>query len=1089
MNFKNINSKVIISILILLLLIVGGYGIDYAFFKPTAINRYIASNIYKTPANTSFLSDNFYQCVVDSYNLENGVSLGYTTSLSDEQLMSITSLSCSYRDVDDASGIDKLTNLSSLDLSGNQLKQLDISKNLKLKELNVQNNSLTSIDVSSHSLLTSLDLSSNELANLDIHNNINLVELDVSSNGLTALDISYNSALILLDVSDNQLASLDVSHNTKLEDLSVITNQLKSLNIDNLISLVNLSVSDNQLTSLDVHLNTKLENLLLQDNQLSVLDISENKQLKMLVVSSNSLTSLDIQKNTLLESLDASDNQLSTFLSDNNTQLTDLNLEDNQLEFLDVTTVSGLVNLSVFNNQLKSLDLSQNHLLETLNASSNQLTSFQINGGGRLVDLVLDDNQLTSLDLQSNVGLEYLSVHDNFLKELDLSQNVSLIRLNVSFNQLESLDVRQNTDLESLAIDDNELTSLDIGSNIHLLSLNASSNHLTTLDLHQNTELESLFVDDNELTVLDVGENIQLLSLNASSNQLKKLDVRKNTDIASLNVSDTSLNTLDLSQNTKLVSLDLSNNLFSLDLGVFLLGEAIEKDSLINLVQLPSHFTYDVSFEFSSGLTERDLDIVSTEAGVQTVNKINTFSSDSYLETYTVCIVDVKSDKYLIDKNSDYLIVGGESNDEILGNIVVENGTALIEDDKLLIKSGEKVVKEFRLIRLRSRKYDMSKSYIYVGQDSNEVIMNNIEANADIFIDDNRDILSISYYNNVVMNYRLIRLRTKYDLSNHYLYTLDDNILDNIESSNYVRIEDNRLVVRGGADEILDVFPILTLTSDDYTITDDYIYTKYNDFDLDKIHLVNVDGVVEDNYLNISYQGKTLQKLPIYQIQSNRVIRFRDKNLYIKDSMDYTNFLNHVIFNTTNELLKAEVYRGENKVTTGNVMEGDTLEVFYQGKEIDRYTILLAQDVITYQEGADVLLTDTYGVDILKNLRINDTFLEVKKLIETDGVISIKDKDNQVLEDSHLIRTGDRMEVSFASANPYLIYLSIRGDVTGSGSISDEDVLKSYQILRGEKVDRYIEASSDVVGDGVIKINDVAKLHQYVNKKIKSLED
>ena len=155
---------------------------------------------------------------------------------------------------------------------------------------------------------------------------------------------------------------------------------------------------------------------------------------------------------------------------------------------------------------------------------------------------------------------------------------------------------------------------------------------------------------------------------------------------------------------------------------------------------------------------------------------------------------------------------------------------------------------------------------------------------------------------------------------------------------------------------------------------------------------------------------------------------------------------------------------------------------------MDSYTVLYRSEYVFYDDSASVMQTDTYGVDILKNLRINDTFLEVKKLIETDGVISIKDKDNQVLEDSHLIKTGDRMEVSFTSANSYLIYLSIRGDVTGSGSISDEDVLKSYQILRGEKVDKYVEVSSDVVSDGVIKINDVAKLHQYVKKKINSLD-
>ena len=505
-----------------------------------------------------------------------------------------------------------------------------------------------------------------------------------------------------------------------------------------------------------------------------------------------------------------------------------------------------------------------------------------------------------------------------------------------------------------------------------------------------------------------------------------------------------------------------------------------------DLVHLKST-RYDLSHEYICvGNDSNDVIL----HGIEVTNSTVSIENMELVIKYQVEVVKkyglvwVKSSKYDTSKNN--LYIGKESVDDILGSIEVINGTAVVDGTELVIKHGDDVVKRYGLVQAKSSKYDMSKDYLYVGQDSNDVIINNIEANADIVIDDDRNILTLSYYNNVSFNYRLIRLKTKYDLSNHYLYTLDDNILDNIESG-YVRIEDNRLVVRCD-DEIVDVFPILTLTSDDYTITDDYIYSGYRNPDLDKIHLVNVDAYIQGDNLMVSYQDDTVRRLPIYHLQSNGVVRFKDKNLYIKDSMDYTEFVNNVTFNSKNSSLRIELYRGGSRFVSGNVIEGDTLKVFYQDKEVDSYTVLYRSEYVFYDDSASVMQTDTYGVDILKNLRINDTFLEVKKLIETDGVISIKDKNNQVLEDNHLIKTGDRMEVSFTSANSYLIYLSIRGDVTGSGSISDEDVLKSYQILRGEKVDKYVEVSSDVVGDGVIKINDVAKLHQYVKKKINSLD-
>ena len=91
-KFK-INRKNIIIIFIIAIIVMLLFGINYCLFSPSSINKYIASNIYKTPANSAFKDDNFYTCVVDTYNRENRTSIAYTTSLSNEELQKITSLS------------------------------------------------------------------------------------------------------------------------------------------------------------------------------------------------------------------------------------------------------------------------------------------------------------------------------------------------------------------------------------------------------------------------------------------------------------------------------------------------------------------------------------------------------------------------------------------------------------------------------------------------------------------------------------------------------------------------------------------------------------------------------------------------------------------------------------------------------------------------------------------------------------------------------------------------------------------------------------------------------------------------------------
>lgn len=53
------NTNLIIILLIIAIIGVVGYSINYAFFSPTTLNKYIATNLYKTLANTDFTDDNY----------------------------------------------------------------------------------------------------------------------------------------------------------------------------------------------------------------------------------------------------------------------------------------------------------------------------------------------------------------------------------------------------------------------------------------------------------------------------------------------------------------------------------------------------------------------------------------------------------------------------------------------------------------------------------------------------------------------------------------------------------------------------------------------------------------------------------------------------------------------------------------------------------------------------------------------------------------------------------------------------------------------------------------------------------------------
>lgn len=72
-------------------------------------------------ANDSFIDDNLYKCVIDAYNLGRESKKDYSYNILPEELNEITSLDCSkYKgSIENLTGLDKLRNLKSLNLSGN----------------------------------------------------------------------------------------------------------------------------------------------------------------------------------------------------------------------------------------------------------------------------------------------------------------------------------------------------------------------------------------------------------------------------------------------------------------------------------------------------------------------------------------------------------------------------------------------------------------------------------------------------------------------------------------------------------------------------------------------------------------------------------------------------------------------------------------------------------------------------------------------------------------------------------------------------------------------------------------------------------
>ncbi|EAF4818143.1 lmo0331 family class 1 internalin [Listeria monocytogenes] len=297
--------------------------------------------------NDYFPDDNLAKEVAETMNKN------ADESVTVEELAKVTKLDARSQGIDDSTGIEFLTGLEVLNLEDNQLKSIDVSKNLNLKELTCSNNPLANLDVSKNLALEELTCENNELTQLDVSQNTALEYLYCPRNQLTKLDVSKNSALRYLACDVNQLTNLDVSKNPALTNLGCTKNQLTDLDVSQNPNLSTLVCSDNQLTNLDVSQNQALENLACDNNELKNIDIDQALSLKELSCENNQLTNLDTTQNLALEILYCDDNQLTDLDVRKNVNLLILFCNNNQLTNLAVGDT--IANVRCNNNQLKDI--------------------------------------------------------------------------------------------------------------------------------------------------------------------------------------------------------------------------------------------------------------------------------------------------------------------------------------------------------------------------------------------------------------------------------------------------------------------------------------------------------------------------------------------------------------------------------------------------------------------------------------------------------------------------------------------------------------------------------------------------------------
>lgn len=297
------------------------------------------------------------------------------SSLEDLSLLSyLESLTIHDRKIDDLSAITSLAKLHSLDFTGCDFRDVELSDLTKI-------NGLTSLTLSDCNLstiaalegcdkLTYLDLSNNTIRNLEVLSGMaSLRELYLQHNAVNSLkELATLVNLEKLDISYNSVSGLSpLATCVKLNSIVAVHNKMKSpkgVASLPLLTVLNLNYNNlEKLTDLDACL--QLKELSISNNSLTDLSALESlTKLEVLDFSYNAVEALPKwDESAALRVVDGSHNELtSVSVLGKMKNLTYASLDYNKLTSIDsLAKCNNLVQVNAYGNELKSVSKLTEH--------------------------------------------------------------------------------------------------------------------------------------------------------------------------------------------------------------------------------------------------------------------------------------------------------------------------------------------------------------------------------------------------------------------------------------------------------------------------------------------------------------------------------------------------------------------------------------------------------------------------------------------------------------------------------------------------------------------------------------------------------
>jgi len=442
-----------------------------------------------------------------------------------------------------------------------------------------------------------------------------------------------------------------------------------------------------------------------------------------------------------------------------------------------------------------------------------------------------------------------------------------------------------------------------------------------------------------------------------------------------------------------------------------------------------------------------DINKITVDAGIikKEGDKVNIYYKNEIIESYD--IVTISSDVYQVGDG--YIFTDNDLYyDESLVNITngVMEKYEWGPDIRIYYKNDqvESYIETIYVLNFyTSYQYDKEKGYIYTTDGSFDKSQVNFSS-GETEIKDNK--LILSYEDNIVAEYRIFNYySSEYDLSKDYIYTgpyeFDKSKID-IQYAILKEI-DNKLQIVVDEDVIRE-FDLISISSDEYEYSGNYVYTENGVVDKNKIKAINCTIDVDSEYIRVYYGDNLMES---YRIVSNKV--------------DLSVSMNKVInwLETTNvSVIKNQYNPNYNPYITK--LESSTEEVL---KILDNSTVLaigIGEAIITITDSfGDIYKINAksvsqYGNDykVKGNIIVMNNFDETydmfnERIINKISFSGLDISPSEFCQDS--LCTGTKF--NFYGSYITSFEIARRGDLSGDGEIDSLDLATMMNHISGKK--------------------------------------